>query len=877
MISSSRTTRCFIIACCLAVCPPRTASSTGNDNDRLSFPFAPARHVNAIGLPDDWHKPLVTGDGSLAYDFGPGPYATPLTEIGFHMKAGPDTVAGQWYDDPRVPIACTQLKNGANGLTVEAFTVIPPRGLPPPFPAAHGRIRRPGGLNGTRYWASPPAGTDPAFRSVAWGTNRAIRYRVLVPPGSSRVVALGLCEPYKGTKRARLESLEIEGAPARIVDPMPDGQRNRPYVHLFKGTDTDRNGWLTIEVHAAPDSPDPNVILNAFWIFPSGAAVTAADVISGEARRFAELAHECGSEWEQWAPVTRKDLLVARTTGNAQPVLSIRSRRPLSVDTGTGTILSGDAPFVITEPKAERIARTGDSLQLYFPRGTEHVVATVLTGKAVSAGAIRMPDADHERSRAVRYWTTQGPVPPGAITVPDARLQYLLETSARTIYQIRDRVDGGIQFQPGPSVYRGLWLGDVFLSGSVALMLGDTASVRSALEHGMQFQRPSGQFIVLRPADALNETPVFIAMMCRYASFARNDAWLHRHWNIVRAGIGWIDDVQRRTREVPGAPYAGLMPPGFVDGGIAHRTADYGTVWWALIALDHAIEAGSRLGFVRDAAMWSTLRRNMTDAVRIAIRRDMTVDERGLAYLPVGIGDTTQGIAPQRGQYAFLLPIPYAEIFYSDDADVEHAVRSTLAMLDSTTREGIIAGSGWMQDGIWGWLGGIHSLAHLYRRNSAAAYTSLQAYADHATPLGTWVEEQQPKDVGTRTSGDMSNAEAAAFFVQAVRSFLVRERGTTLHLLDGIPAAWLVPGARTSVSKGGSLLGPVDLSLEVAADGETAVVKVGKVPGRNGRDRIVLHLEALRALGFRPSSGGDAASIELPLGRAASFTFVRKR
>ncbi|MBK7257210.1 MAG: hypothetical protein IPI01_05285 [Ignavibacteriae bacterium] len=146
MISSSRTTRCFIIACCLAVCPPRTASSTGNDNDRLSFPFAPARHVNAIGLPDDWHKPLVTGDGSLAYDFGPGPYATPLTEIGFHMKAGPDTVAGQWYDDPRVPIACTQLKNGANGLTVEAFTVIPPRGLPPPFPAAHGRIRRPGGL-----------------------------------------------------------------------------------------------------------------------------------------------------------------------------------------------------------------------------------------------------------------------------------------------------------------------------------------------------------------------------------------------------------------------------------------------------------------------------------------------------------------------------------------------------------------------------------------------------------------------------------------------------------------------------------------------------------------------------------------------------------
>ena len=68
-----------------------------------------------------------------------------------------------------------------------------------------------------------------------------------------------------------------------------------------------------------------------------------------------------------------------------------------------------------------------------------------------------------------------------------------------------------------------------------------------------------------------------------------------------------------------------------------------------------------------------------------------------------------------------------------------------------------------------------------------SAHALLQAYADHATPFGTWVEEQQPKAIGTRTSGDMSDAEASAFFVQAVRSFMVRERGTTLHLLDGIP------------------------------------------------------------------------------------------
>ncbi len=818
-------------------------------NASLSFPYAPARHMNAIGLPDDWHKPLVTESGALAYDFAPGPYATPLTEVGFRLEQGPDTVVAQWYDDPRIPIARTQRRHGSELLTIEAFTVIPLGNLAPPMPAEGGRIQRIGGLNGTRYWASPPPGTDPAFRAVAWGTNRAISYRVQVPRGASRLIALGLCEPYKRTAHARLESLQVEGAASRSVDPMPEGRQNIPHAYLFDGLDANGDGWITIEVHALPESPDPNIILNAFWLFPAGTQVTADDVITGTARPSAELIHECGSEWEQWAPIQRQDILRAQAEGHEQPVLAIRSRRELSFDTQHGVLLSGGTPFVLTEPRANNVTRSGDTLLLRFPAGTTRVDALVLTGRPDTSAPRVFPDVQDEIAKVEEYWTTESRVPRDVIHVPDARLQYVLDASARTIYQIRDRVDGGLQFQPGPTVYRGLWLGDVWLSGSVALMLGDQASVRCALEHGMKFQRQSGQFVVLRPADALVETPIFIAMMCRYASFVGDDAWLRRNWQVVQAGIGWIDDAQRHTYDIPGAPYAGLMPPGFVDGGISHRTADYGTVWWALIALDHAIDAGKRLGYLRDAAMWSDLRRTMIDAVRPAIRRDMRADDHGRRYLPIGIGDTTQGIPPQRGQYAFLLPIPYGEIFTSDDPDIETALRSTLAMLDSSTNEGIIAGSGWMQDGIWSWLAGIHALAHLAEGNGAQAYALLQAFADHASPLGTWVEEQQPRAIGTRTSGDMADAEAAAFFVQTVRSFIVRERGRTLHLLDGLPAAWLVPGARTAITRGGSLFGPVTLSLEVSRDGGTARIRVEPISG--AAERVVLHCEALQTLGFR--------------------------
>jgi len=49
-------------------------------NRVVDFKFAPANYLTAICLPDDWLKTLVWERGALAYDFGPGPYARPLTE-----------------------------------------------------------------------------------------------------------------------------------------------------------------------------------------------------------------------------------------------------------------------------------------------------------------------------------------------------------------------------------------------------------------------------------------------------------------------------------------------------------------------------------------------------------------------------------------------------------------------------------------------------------------------------------------------------------------------------------------------------------------------------------------------------------------------------
>lgn len=867
----SRTRRLLAIL----LLPVGAVSQTGTGPVTPEFPFAPARHLNAICLPDDWHKPLVTQDGAIAYDFGPGPYAAPLTQIGFGLAGGDERTIAQMLDDPRVPIPRTVLTARGDTLLTEAFTVIPPDGGLPQFPNSRGRVIRLNGLNGTRTWASPPPGTDPSFRSVAWGANRSILYRVRVAPGSGKQVALGLCEPYKSTPRARILSLQIEGAASVIADPLPDGVRNTPHVHLFTARDVDGDGLLRIEVHAAPDSPDPNVILNCFWVFPEDVRVTREEILTGKARPRAELIHACGTEFEEWMPVPRTEVLTARTSG--VPVLRILSRRNVSLDVDRGIVMEGGRPFIITTPAATGVHRSSDTLTLSFPAGTGRVEARVLHGPASRSVPGQVPDTRSDRVRAVQYWLQSAPLPPGRVTVPDPRLQFLLDASVRNMYQIRDRVDGGIQYQPGPTVYRGLWLGDVFISGSVSLMLGDTATVREALERGLRFQEPGGQFVVLRPSTALNETPIFITMMCRYASFTGDRAWLRRHWQAVRDGIGWIARTQEATMVEPEAPYAGLMPPGFVDGGISHRTADYGTVWWAIIALEHAIRSAEELGQSEDSRSWAVVRQRFMAPLRRSILRDMKTDERGLEYLPITIGDTTSGIPPQRGQYAFLIPIPYSTLFTDPDPVLQRAFSATLAMLDRTTEQGIIIGSGWMHDGIWGWLAGIHSQAHLYRGNPDAAYRFIQAYADHATPLGTWVEEQQPRAAGVRTAGDMSNAEASAFFVQAVRALMVREHGDTLHLLGGIPPDWIRPGAVFGITRGGSLFGPVEIRIAVAADGRSAGVTVAPPQSGGRQPAVVLHLEAFRAGGFRLEGSPERDRMVLSGRDRVDLTLVRGR
>ncbi|MCX6135105.1 MAG: hypothetical protein NTU47_14930 [Ignavibacteriales bacterium] len=835
---------------------------------KVDHRFAPANYQTVICYPDDWQKTMVSERGGLSYDFGPGPYARPLTEITVGV-AGTRMIADrQFLDDARIPVVTTTLRADSTLIRLTSFAMLPAK--PTVYPATptwnKGRVRREGGMNGCIGWASPPDSVDDAFRNAAWGTNRPILYRVSVEPGSSRRIALGICESYKAQAGMRPLELRVEGAAPQVVDPMASGVKNTPQVLFFDGTDVNGDGWLNVESHSA--GPDGNTILNAFWVFRAHVPMTAAQVMSGEGSRRAELVQRCGTELEENAPALRADAIIAEFSQGARaPQVLVKTRRPLTPaasadarsEKPSGLCLTthhetgtDPEPYLFSRPRPASMKRTSDGWLLEYSPHTARVEIVVVHGNHGEHLVKSIPDTRNELAATREYWLNQKTFPVGGIAVPDSGIQMLLDAAVRTIYQVRERVDGIAQFQPGPSVYRGLWIADAVLTGIPVAMLGDTASLYRYLETGFRSQLPTGQVRTLYPTVSIVETPAWAFAAFWVARATGDHSWIAAHWTELGRALDWICSLREQTLGDQRTPFYGLLPAGFVDGGLSIPMSDYGTLWWCMMALEEGSHAAELLGQGPRAAAWRSTLQGFASSFAVAARRDILRDHFGNPFLPVGVGDTAVSV-PQRGQFALLLPIHFASFFDAPGSLTDSLARMNLIMLENYLSQGLIRGSGWMPQGLWPWLGGVFGMAHQRIGDSRRAVELMYAYANHAAPTGVWVEEQLPRAVGPGTAGDVSDAEASAVFIHLTRYLLATERKDGLELLGGVPEAWLRPGAVVGLSNTLSEFGPLTFELRVGE--ESAVLTVAPISGHRAPGGPYLSTRALRGAGFTLPDG----------------------
>jgi hypothetical protein len=489
--------------------------------------------------------------------------------------------------------------------------------------------------------------------------------------------------------------------------------------------------------------------------------------------------------------------------------------------------------FLTVSPPYESAAGSG-SVRLSWPQvqlapGEEYAVLLAIPQGAEAVGRADVKEAAALRERAVAFWK-KADLPFDRITVPDSALQGLLDSCIRNIYQAREIKASRPAFQVGPTCYRGTWAADGPFIMEAITYLGRAAEVRAGLENQVdQDQGPGG--VAFSKKSGLR-----LWMICRHAQLTGDRQWLRAMWPKVQRDVDQIIEYRRMTRSDPKQANFGLMPAGFGDGGLDGTHREYSNVYWTLAGLLSAIEM-ARQTHDPHAAAWQAEYQDYWDTFQRARERDKLTDAAGNVYVPVTMqGEERQ--LPQRGAWGFLHSIFPGRIFKPDD----RLMLGTLAMLDANQREGLIYGTGWIADGVWNYAGSFYAHAHLWLGHGRKAAATLYAFANHACPLGCWREEQNCRGEKENYCGDMPHNWASAELIRLVRHLLVLERGSELHLLEGLPRAWTKPGSRTRLVEVPTSFGPIDLELTIAADGRSAVIQV-QPPRREAPAKLVVHLE----------------------------------
>jgi hypothetical protein len=466
---------------------------------------------------------------------------------------------------------------------------------------------------------------------------------------------------------------------------------------------------------------------------------------------------------------------------------------------------------------------------------------------AVNIGSRAIPlsptvdEAEDYKTKAIAFWNSF-PFPYDHISVPDSNVQNLIYSCIRNIYQAREIKKGLPAFQVGPTCYRGLWIIDgSFLLESMTF-LGQWKDVRNGIEYMLGFQNKNGSVLLMD--SHWKETGIVLWVIDRHARLTGDNIWLESKWDNVVRGVSFIDTLRYRTMKDKDAPNRGLIPAGFSDGGLGKKTYEYTNVYWTLNGLKSAVDIARILKKENEATLWQTKYDSMFADYRRAAVRSIKTDSCGNRAVPIYMTDSCQ---IQRGQWAFCHAVFPGKIFEKNDP----LMMGTMNMLKCNEREGLVYETGWQDKGVWNYFGSFYAHAWLWLGDGQKAARIMYAMSNHASPTLVWREEQPVKTVKSlQMTGDMPHNWASAEFIRMIRHFIALERGTELHLFEGLPPTWTKPGMKTSLKGVYTEFGILDVDLLVSEDGKKADLRADLTgSGHQLPSSVVVHLDVLKGSG----------------------------
>lgn len=555
------------------------------------------------------------------------------------------------------------------------------------------------------------------------------------------------------------------------------------------------------------------------------------------------------------APATRRPLLRITGTGPA-----VWSEHEGSLLVGKHTRITASSRPEAPVPSADRETVLCLPPVTLAPGESQQFAFTIDRHRDAPAPGVTAEEAGTLCAAAQRWWETAD-LPYATIQVPDPGIQGMIESSVRNIWQAREIKDGLPAFHVGPTIYRGMWVVDgAFLLESAAL-LGRARDARAGIDYILSRQKPDGSFDAA--GTYWKENGIVLWTVTRHAILTQDREWLRARWPALQRVVQAIKVLRTRASVDPQALNHRLLPAGFIDGGIRNRgetrQPEFSNSYWCLAGLKSAIAAAHWLGDTESATAWQREYDDFYATLRRAMARDTRKDAHGNAYVPMMMADHGQH-SPQKGQWSFCHAVYPGQIFPADDP----LVAGQLAMLHDTKVQGLVLDTGWMKDGLWTYFASFYGHAQLWQGHGREAAELLYDFARHAAPTRVWREEQKPLGQEVEEVGDMPHNWASAEFIRLATHLLELDRGDELHLLEGFPREWAGPGMVTRLNGVLTPFGPLHLEVQIAADGKSATVRLGRLTARPPT-KIVLHLSGLT---------GESRTVDLPVDRDVATTFT---
>jgi hypothetical protein len=428
-------------------------------------------------------------------------------------------------------------------------------------------------------------------------------------------------------------------------------------------------------------------------------------------------------------------------------------------------------------------------------------------------------------AEAMDYWRAWQPfAQPVSWSVPGRHGEFLT-ACARNILQARERKNGRLTFQVGPTVYRGLWVVDGNFILEAARYLGYDREAQQGLETTWALQEGDGGIFAGAGREHWKDTGIAMFTLVRQAELSQDWSYFRSLVPNILRGADFLRGLcAKAAAEGSAAGLYGLLPKGMGDGGLGGLRDEFTNTIWVLAGLKAVERAAATLN-LPDLQPIGRFHRELHAAFTAAARQELRRHSAGFDYLPMLMKNDPQWSAadlwdrpqPQVAQWAMSHAIYPGLVFEENDP----LVKGHIALMQACTREDLPAESGWLpHEGTWNYAAAFVAHVYLWAGLEDWARTTFAGFLNHASPLYCWREEQPLRgSLAANYVGDMPHNWASAECVLYLRHMLALEDGQSLRLLAGIGKPELAAGEPFAIAGSPTRFGRISLRLEPLGHG----------------------------------------------------------